>query len=162
MGNKVFAFLTILALSATVVSAGKVDYHDRNIADDSIAFAIRSPRPVAVTELVDAMKTKHPVDTVEELDVSENTICLKGAAQIFEFAKGCPNLRRLSLAFNRIYDSRSEKDYEAFETALLELLQNVALEEIDLHGNGIANLYWVAYLESKLSRNLIRKIRWEN
>lgn len=149
-----------LALSSAVANAEKLDYHDRNIADDSIAYSIKSPRPVAVTELIDAIKGKYTTESVEELDISENTICLKGAAQILDFAKTYPSLRRISFASNRIYDSRSEADYQLFEDKLVALLKSTSLEEVDLSSNGIANASWVAYMKNKVAADLMRKVRW--
>ncbi|MDP2194088.1 MAG: hypothetical protein Q8K36_06150 [Alphaproteobacteria bacterium] len=163
MASKVYASLfSLFTLTTAVVSAGKIDYHDRNIADDSIALAIKAPRPVSVTELVNAMNERYDVNTIEELDISENTICHKGAEQIFKSSKNYPNLRRINLAFNRIYDERNGADYQAFESSLLELLQRPTLLEIDLRGNGIANASWIAYMASRMSNNQMQKIKWAN
>ena len=160
--------LFILGLLSFISTAHavRVSYSSMGIKDDEIAAAIRDPKPLAVTRVINLTKEKYKEEKypegIESMDFTANMIALKGATQLLQFANDeLPNLRTIYFYDNRIYDMRGHPEYKDFEEALVTLLNKPTFEKIDLRLNGIANISWYQDILSK-AREAKTKIKWYN
>jgi len=163
---KAFAFIALITTSFT---AQAIKYSGKGITEDEIAKAIKPPRPVSVTQAINHIKKKHgeELEKEEELDLSSNNICTKGAGQIVSLAlESMPKLKRLNLSANRIYDFKERDKYNDFEINLVELLSRPTFELFDIQYNGVANLSWIKHMMAypKLAdlSKIIAKIKWRD
>lgn len=155
--------LKILLFSICVIFtceafAEKVKLRGEGIADDEIANAIRSPRPLSVSRAIGHIKGVYKEDDIEVLDFRNNHITSGGARKILEFALTLPHLKKLSFNTNRIYDWRGEEVFDEFEKALLNLIDKPTFEVLDIRTNEIANLMWYKSISAKTEN--AHKIRW--
>lgn len=149
---------SICVLFSYEACADKVKLRGEGIADDEIANAIRSPRPLSVSKAIAHIKEAYEEDNIEVLDFRNNHITSIGARQILEFALTLPHLKKLNFHTNRIYDWRGQEGFDEFEKALLSLLDQPTFEMLDIRTNGIANLMWFKSISAKTDNAY--KIRW--
>ena len=152
----------VLAMAALTLSesyAVKVCYENRAITDDEVALAIRPPRPLSVSNIIDDIKKKHgsSLGSLEQLNLDHNNIGLKGALGILEFALcDLPGVTTISLRYNRIYEGDAQEP--AFKAKLEELLSKETFKTLDLTGNAVANSPWMTSLAFRNTE----KIKWRD
>ena len=148
MGNTMTAYSSQIVLS------------NRSITDDEIANAIKAPRPASITTVKNFIDKKFKSEEIEEIDLSSNNICNKGATDFFIYsAKNFPNIRELDLSLNRIRDLRGTQENEEFEKSLQTLLELPNFQKLILKTNYLGS-NWYQYISDKLPKKLSKKIIW--
>ncbi len=148
---KIILYSVLVMVQASVNACLVLDYSARSISDDEIVAAIREPRPLSVSNLIDLLKATYDLDTIESLDLSKNTICLEGAIDLLNFIdKELQNLKHINLSYNRIRDWRGHKENIAFEKVLKKLLNKWPDFSINLSGNYLGS-DWALYIANKFS-----------
>ncbi len=161
---KIILCSVLVMVQASVNACLVLDYSARSITDDVIAHAIRKPRPLSVSDVINLLMATPDLNTIESLNLSENTICLDGTIDLLNFIDGelkeggkLQNLKHLDLSYNRIRDWRGHKENIAFEKVLKKLLSRQDFS-INLSNNYLEN-DWAVYIRSKFSKgNLFTKI----
>ena len=162
--NKIYhhLFFLNLLIYAQVAYAEEVILMGQGITDDEIASSIKSPSPPSVSKAIAYIKRTYKAkeDEIDVLNFRNNNITSTGAQQILEYASTLPNLRKLNMHTNRIYDWRGQQGFEDFEKALIALLKKPEFEKLDLRTNNIACLSWYQHISGKTQQAY--KIKWTN
>lgn len=153
---KIFIAFSFLLFCSPLVHAMK--YSNMGIVDDGIANSIRPPRPPSVSQVIEDIRKNRGSERLEVLDFNSNNISTNGAIKIFNFvADETKQLQRLNLSHNAIYEEAA--GVPAFKESLKRVLELPNLIEIDLQGNGIAELYVLQRISSEFGE-LSKKIKF--
>lgn len=146
----IYRFFIIFILCTFYASLSHaMKYSNMGIVDDGIAKAIRSPKPLSVTQVLEDIKAKSDIRNIEKFDFSGNNISINGATQIFNFvADNIPNLHRLNLSGNKIYEEAIKDSH--FTEGLKRVLTLSTFDEIDLRGDGIGTLSLLQQMASEV------------
>ena len=154
----IFALTVLYSLPAFSVPHLSLSYRSMGILDDEMVRDMRTPnKPCSVSQVLDGIREEEIPADLEVLDLAGNNISTNGAKQVFKFARDeAPNLRRLSLSYNRIYDDAATDD--EFLNSLVLLLALPNFEELNLTGNGVASLSFLQQITPQVADN-IRKLK---
>src|SRR3989338_8718926 len=154
----IFALMVLYSLPSFSAPHLTLSYKSMAITDDEIVRDIKTPhKPYSVSEVLDGIREEEIPADIEVLDLAGNNISTNGAKQVFKFARDeAPNLRRLSLSSNSIYDDAATDD--EFLNSLVLLLALPNFEELNLTGNGVASLSFLQQITPQVADN-IRKLK---
>lgn len=120
----------------------KISAADLNICDDSIAMAIKYPRPLSVSEALGSILEKLPRVSISgrkiDIDLSNNTICDEGANLIgerFRSIDASTNIEEIDVSWNRMTDG----GISTLVTKLKPLLLQPGFKFLKIAGNYGAN-----------------------
>ncbi len=149
-----------LVLHQSYLRACILEFNKASITDTEIVNAILPPRPPSVINCIKNIKKIEGYQEKTSLDLAENNIGLKGAAEILRFilsSEGLSNLKKLDLSYNRIRDLREHEEYDDFERLLKQLLERKSFEKIDLSVNYLG-YNWLKYITKEFDKELREKI----